>query len=133
MLQRTTRLPALWAATLSLGLVGPVVLTSTGCKDKHADSISRVLNRPDDFYDRDLIITGKVTNRLDPTAGLLGFAAYQVDDGTGRIWVITHAGAPAEGKEIGLKARLRRERLPGQLSLPDANIVLLDEIERRTR
>ena len=32
--------------------------------------------------------------------------AYEIDDGTGRIWVITQRGVPSRGARVGVKGRV---------------------------
>lgn len=121
-------------ALLAVALPG-TALIATGCGGKKDQSqiIGRLLNSPNDFANKDLDITGKVVNTFDPTSGLLGFAAYQVEDGSGKIWVISRAGSPSVGQDIRLKARLRRDPLPVAVSLPGISVTLLDELERIRR
>lgn len=107
---------------LSGGLVG-------GCKGQRLDKISRVLAVPGDFESRDATIAGRVVRVFDPTQGLLGLAAYQVDDGSGTIWVISRNGTPSVGREVGLKGRVRRDFRLGTELLG----AVLNEVERRTK
>ena len=118
-------------AALALAVPGFAMLT-TGCDEKKDNTqiIGRLLNNPTEFSDKELSVIGKVTNRFDPTNGLLGLAAYQVDDGSGKIWIISRAGAPEIGQELHLKARLRRDPLPVAVTIPGISLTLLDELER---
>ncbi|MBC7807330.1 MAG: hypothetical protein H7145_14415 [Akkermansiaceae bacterium] len=121
-------------ALLAVALPGAaLVVTGCGGKKDQSQIIGRLLNAPTEFANRDLDIVGKVVNTFDPTGGLLGLAAYQVEDGSGKIWVVSRAGAPSIGQEIRLKARLRRDPLPIAISLPGVSVTLLDELERQRR
>jgi hypothetical protein len=115
-------------AALSAVLVGAPLVS--GCKkgDK-VEQISRVLADPSSFNEKDVIVAGRVTRVIDPTSGLLGLSAYQVEDPTGKIWVISRNGAPAVGREVGLKGRIRQDFKFGSEVLG----AVLNEVERRTR
>jgi hypothetical protein len=102
----------------------------TGCKGApKPQEISRVLADPDAFRDKDVIVAGRVTRVIDPTQGLLALAAYQVEDKTGRIWVVSRTGTPSVGTEVGLKGRIRDDFRIGSELLG----TVLNEVERRTR
>ncbi|MES2462347.1 MAG: hypothetical protein V4671_17310 [Armatimonadota bacterium] len=105
------------------------LLMLAGCKGTSVEQISRILADPSAFSQKDVNVAGRVTRVLDPSAGLLNLAAYQVEDKSGRIWVISRSGAPSVGSEVGLKGRIRRDAsLGGELFGS-----VLNEIERRTR
>jgi uncharacterized protein YdeI (BOF family) len=53
-------------------------------------------------------IKGTVGDR----APLLGGSAYELQDATGKVWVITKAPAPATGQELTLKGTLRYKSIP---------------------
>ena len=104
-------------------------LTVGGCKKTHLDPISRILNDPAAFASRDVTVAGRVTRVFDPSGGLLNLSAYQVEDRSGKIWVLSHTGAPSVGREVGLKGRVRQDfRLGGEFFG-----AVLNEVERRTR
>ena len=121
-----SRVCALGLAALFLLLPGALV---GGCRGQKLDKISRVLAVPGDFENRDATIAGRVVRVFDPTQGLLGLAAYQIDDGSGTIWVISRNGAPSVGREVGLKGRVRRDFRLGTELLG----AVLNEVERRTK
>ncbi|MBC8138899.1 MAG: hypothetical protein H8F28_23735 [Fibrella sp.] len=125
-----TLLCALLAVTLP-GMA--MIVTGCGGKKDQSQIIGRLLNSPTEFANRDLDIVGKVVNTFDPTGGLFGLAAYQVEDGSGKIWVISRAGAPSVGQDVRLKARLRRDPLPIAVTLPGVSVTLLDGLERQRR
>jgi hypothetical protein len=59
--------------------------------------ISRINADPSRYQNRDVNVEGSVTN----SAGALGFGGYQIDDGTGKIYVIsTGSGVPSKGSRV---------------------------------
>ncbi len=74
----------------------------TGCSDNRT-RISAILGHPDEFMDRDVLVGGKVTKTFAADLIITEAGAYQVDDGTGKIWVITKSGVPEEGQRVALK------------------------------
>ncbi len=117
---------AVLAALLLCTVVGGL---GVGCKGTKTDRISRLLADPVAFASKDVTVAGRVTKVWDPSLGFLNIAAYQVDDGSGRIWVLSRNGAPSEGREVGLKARVRRDFKLGNEVLG----AVLNEVERRER
>ncbi|NEQ52778.1 MAG: hypothetical protein F6K11_22010 [Leptolyngbya sp. SIO3F4] len=55
--------------------------------------------------EKSLPLSGSVIQRL----GVLNGALYQLDDGTGQVWVVTHQSAPALGEQIYLEGVVRYE------------------------
>ena len=109
------------------------VLVITGCKNTKVDEISRILADPAAYSQKDVVVAGRVTRVIDPSAGLLNLAVYQVEDKSGKIWVVSRSGAPSVGSEVGLKARIRRDSTNlGSIS-GELFGAVLNEIERRTR
>ena len=71
----------------------PVLLVSllalTACPSQ--TSISKLKADPDRYMDKEVGIVGRVTDSYGvPFVG----GAYELDDGTGKIWVLTERGAP---------------------------------------
>ncbi|HET8783008.1 MAG TPA: hypothetical protein VFM63_11365 [Pyrinomonadaceae bacterium] len=82
------------AAFLAL-FVGVVLLTA--CPSQ--TNISKINADPDRYRGKEIGIAGTVTNSY----GALGQGAYEIDDGTGRIWVATRRGVPSRGARVGAK------------------------------
>ncbi len=65
--------------------------------------ISEINADPGRFMNKEVGIVGRVTQ----ANGFLGKGIYQVDDGTGRIWVYsTSRGVPSRGAKVGVKGRI---------------------------
>ena len=83
----------------------PVLLTAllalTACPSQ--TSISKLKADPDRYMDKEVSIVGRVTDSYGiPFVG----GAYELDDGTGKIWVITQKGTPSKGSRVGVKGRV---------------------------
>lgn len=65
-------------------------------------SISKVLADPGKYQDKEVGIAGTVTDAY----GVLNMGAYELDDGTGRIWVVTRRGVPSRGARVGAKGHV---------------------------
>ena len=59
-------------------------------------TIGQLNSEPRRYYDRDVSVRGVVTNSF----GALGIGAYELDDETGRIWVLTERGVPQKGSRV---------------------------------
>ena len=76
-------------------LLGTVLLTA--CPSQ--TNIAKINAEPDRYRGKEVGIAGRVTDSY----GALGVGAYEIDDGTGRIWVATKLGVPSRGSHVGAK------------------------------
>jgi hypothetical protein len=58
--------------------------------------IGRINADPSRYRNRTVSVTGKVTTAV----GVLGTGGYQIEDGTGRIYVVSKSGVPSRGSEV---------------------------------
>jgi len=96
---RTTRIARLAAAVSLVALLA-------GCKSSGmpVTSIKALLDDPTRFDKQTVRISGEVTHSL----GILGYGAYEVDDGTGKLPVVTQEnGAPRDGAKVGVEGEFR--------------------------
>ena len=71
-------------------------LLLTACPTTNIDKINR---DPGRFVNREVTIAGRVTTSF----GALGSGVYQLDDGTGQIWVFSqNFGVPANGAKVAV-------------------------------
>jgi hypothetical protein len=90
------------ARSALLGLIVAVAALA-GCRDS-TTPIREILDDPSRFADQEVRISGEVTMAM----GVLGTGAYEVDDGTGKIVVVTQqGGVPREGAKVGVEGRVR--------------------------
>lgn len=79
---------------LAVFLLFGSVLALTACPSE--TTIGRLNGEPGRYRDREVSVRGVVTNSF----GALGMGAYELDDETGRIWVLTESGVPTRGSRI---------------------------------
>jgi hypothetical protein len=60
--------------------------------------IARIAADPSRFQNKTVRVNGTVTNSF----GALGTGAYQVDDGTGKLYVISSTGVPSKGSQVAV-------------------------------
>ena len=83
----------------ALLLLSAVVLF-TACPSQ--TTISRINADPARYRNKEVVIVGTVRDSY----GALGQGAYEIDDGTGRLWVVTRRGVPSRGARVGAKGRV---------------------------
>ena len=66
-------------------------------------NIARINADPSRYRNKEVAIVGRVTDSY----GVPGYSAYEIDDGTGKMWVVTRRGAPARGSRIGTKGHVQ--------------------------
>lgn len=77
------------------------LLAFQGCSQ--GVKIADLTRDPGRYRDKQVSISGKVTQSY----GALGTGAYQVDDGTGKIWVMSErSGVPGRGAEVEVSGKL---------------------------
>ena len=58
---------------------------------------------PGRYMNKEVGVVGTVTQSI----GVLGRGVYQVDDGTGRLWVFSNSrGVPSKGAKVGVKGHI---------------------------
>lgn len=58
---------------------------------------------PGHFMNKEVSVAGQVTQSI----GFMGKGIYQIDDGTGRLWVLANSrGVPSRGAKVGVKGRV---------------------------
>ena len=80
------------------------VLAVAGCTNR--TKISSIFERPDHYFGRDVAVAGRVTETHALNLIIAEAGVYQLDDGSGKIWVITKTGVPEKGDEVGLKGKV---------------------------
>ena len=84
-------------------LVVFTALLFLSCKT-NTTPIKTLLDDPSRFDGQTVRIAGNVQGSV----GLLGFGAYQVNDGTGTLSVVTEGGgAPRQGAKVGVEGTFR--------------------------
>ena len=65
-------------------------------------SINKINADPGRYYNKKVTIEGRVTDSY----GVYGEGAYQIDDGTGRIWIIAERAVPARDSYVEAKGHV---------------------------
>ena len=101
-------------------LVGAVFLA--GCAPL---KIGRITADPSRFRNQTVRVTGTVTNSV----GVMGKGGYQIEDATGKIYVISGTGVPSKGPRVTVTGRVS----PGAQVLGTSVGVTLREQEHRVK
>ena len=113
---------ALKKAAVFVVLVGATLLL-TACPRQ--TNIAKINADPDRYRGKEIGIAGTVTDSY----GIPGAGAYQIDDGTGKIWVATRRGVPSRGSRVGAKGYVHNGFSFGGRSYG----TVVEETDRRTR
>ena len=103
-------------------LLMAATLVLAGCPTR--TSIEKINCDPGRYAGREVAIGGRVSNSF----GLLGSGVFQVEDGTGQIWVFSQRyGVPSNGAKVGVRGTISQGFSFGGRSFA----VILKETERR--
>ena len=83
---------------LALLVVASVVSTACGAR-----TINHVLADPARYRDREVKLSGSVTDSYS----FVGQGAYQLDDTTGKLWIVSNRGVPRRGARVTVKGTVR--------------------------
>jgi membrane protein implicated in regulation of membrane protease activity len=75
-------------------------LLTAGCERK---TINDLKAEPDRYANKEVALVGEVVRSFS----VLGRGAYEIDDGTGRIWIVSEKGVPRRGAQVVVKGRIR--------------------------
>ena len=103
-------------------LLGGTLLL-TACPSQ--TNISKINSDPDRYRNKEIGIAGTVTDSY----GVMGAGAYEIDDGTGKMWVATRRGVPSRGSRVGAKGYVHNGFSFGGRSYG----TVLEETDRRTK
>lgn len=81
------------------------VVAAIGCSRFVVTEIGAIQRNSEAYQDRTVTIRGTVTAAL--VLPLIEYALYEVEDRTGRIWVQSKAGAPAQGATVTVTGTVR--------------------------
>jgi hypothetical protein len=98
-------------------------LLMTACERQ---KIADITSDPGRFQGKEVSVGGRVTG---VSVGALGMGFYQIDDGTGKLYVVSNKrGAPVEGAVVGVKGTI----LPTFTFLGKNYATVLKESDRRS-
>jgi hypothetical protein len=71
--------------------------------------IGDIMADPGRFMNKDLNVAGEVTQSFGGSFGNFSQGLYQIDDGTGKLWVYSSGhGVPTKGARIGVKGQIKQ-------------------------
>ena len=79
-----------------------ILFLAAGCG---GTKVADIQNSLDKFKDQEITLGGKVVETL--TLPFIRKGAYQLDDGSGRIWVIPEGDVPARGDKVKVMGTVR--------------------------
>lgn len=82
---------------LAIPVIAAILLA--GCAPM---TIGRITADPSHFQNKTVHVSGTVTNSV----GVLGKGGYQIEDGTGKIYVISGKGVPSSGSKVEVTGRV---------------------------
>ncbi len=85
---------------ICLGVIATATTLLTACPSQ--TTIAQLNGDPGRYRNKEVAVVGRVTDSY----GLMGKGAYELDDGTGRIWIATERGVPARGSRVGVKGHI---------------------------
>jgi|SRR5215831_19488168 len=83
-----------------LGVIATATILLTACPNH--TTVSQINADPGRFRNKEVSVSGRVTDSF----GVMGKGTYELDDGTGRIWVATQRGVPARGSRVEARGRV---------------------------
>jgi hypothetical protein len=75
-------------------------MSSAACASR---TINQVLADPGRYRDRPVKLSGSVVDSYS----LVGNGAYQIDDTTGRLWILSNSGVPRKGARVSVTGTVR--------------------------
>ena len=88
---------------LTVALVGVAAVLLAGCPPR--ERIAKIDRDPGRFAGREITIAGRVTDSY----GAMGTGVFQVDDGTGTMWVFSkRQGIPGGGVKVAVSGRVQQ-------------------------
>ena len=90
------------------------IFLTAGCEFK---TINDIKADPGRYADSEVTVAGTVVRSFS----LLGKGAYEIEDGTGKLWIVSEKGVPREGAKIAVTGTIRDGyNLSAIIKLPDS-------------
>lgn len=98
-----------------------LLVSLVGCRS----SLTSVAEVSQQKIDKTVSLTGKVVH----VSPLIDRAAYQIEDATGKIWVVTTQNLPELGQPISIKGQIKYQSLPfAEQELGELYLVELEQL-----
>ena len=107
--------------TFGLALLVFSAVMSAACGTR---TINKLLADPGRYRNREVKLSGAVTDSYS----LVGRGAYQIDDGTGKLWIVSDNGVPRRTARVTVKGTVREGfnlgALGDRLKLPNGLVLI---------
>ena len=104
-----------------------LALMMWGCERK---SINDIRAEPNRYANREVVVVGNVVRSVS----ILGRGAYEIEDGTGKLWVVSETGVPREGAKVLVTGTVRDAyNLSAIVKLPEpvsSGLVMIEKSHR---
>lgn len=110
-------------------VVSMLALLLVACEKK---TINQIKADPNRYAQHEVGIEGQVVRSYS----VLGKGAYEVDDGTGKLWVVSDKGVPRTGTRVAVKGKIKDGfNLGSIVKLPEmiSSGMVMIESEHRAR
>ena len=67
--------------------------------------ISEIKGKPHKYQDRQVLVKGKAVETL--SIPFIQKGMYQIDDNTGKIWIVSQKRMPSRGEKVTVKGRVK--------------------------
>jgi hypothetical protein len=84
----------------SIAIVVLLALAMVGCEQQN---INQIKADPGRYANKEVAVVGTVVRSYS----VLGKGAYEIEDGTGKLWVVSEKGVPREGAKIAVRGTIR--------------------------
>ena len=118
---------------LPLAAAAVLLLLTAGCATK---SINHILADPSRYRNNEVTLKGTVVDSYS----IMDRGAYQISDGTGRLWIVSSHGVPRTGARVKVSGTVREGmnlgNAGGRINLPPAvaaGIVLVESTHTAKR
>lgn len=74
-----------------------VMVLLLGCPQQK--KIGDITREPHRYVNKEVVVTGTVTNSF----GALVAGVYEIDDGTGKMWIVSNGGVPSKGSRVAAR------------------------------
>jgi hypothetical protein len=85
---------------MALLILGVAAISSAACASR---TINQVLADPGRYRDKQVKLSGSVVDSYS----LIGNGAYQIEDKTGKLWVVSNSGVPRKGAHVSVTGTVR--------------------------
>jgi hypothetical protein len=101
--EAVARISNVFVRTFGIALLVGATFLLAACPPR--ESIQSINRDPGRFHGREITVAGRVVNSF----AVMGVGAFEIDDGTGRLWIFSERyGVPGRGAGIAVTGRIEQ-------------------------